>query len=152
MDNGGREALLHHLLSRDLKSFNIRLVPKTQALEEQEAYSRRGLDRLIETLCHDGVLPSAHFDYPNIAITSGEAKGEGFYAAARTLVPDFKYESSVVINSGLKRDWECVPWKRGYLRGMQFPSLARLRELFDEKHGSQEWTASSGETDCWSST
>jgi Primase C terminal 2 (PriCT-2)/Family of unknown function (DUF5906)/RepB DNA-primase from phage plasmid len=82
MDNGGREALLHLLLDRDLTNFNVREVPLTEALAEQKAYSRRGVDRLIEVIAHDGCLPAQHIVYLDVAVTSGEEKGEGFYPAA----------------------------------------------------------------------
>jgi hypothetical protein len=39
MDSGGREALLHHLLSFDLSSVNLRAIPRTQALLEQQIAS-----------------------------------------------------------------------------------------------------------------
>ncbi len=39
MDNGGREALLHHLLTYDLTGFEVRRVPKTDALREQKLLS-----------------------------------------------------------------------------------------------------------------
>lgn len=39
MDNGGREALLHHLLTMDLSEFEVRSVPKTKALQEQKLLS-----------------------------------------------------------------------------------------------------------------
>ena len=38
-DNGGREALLHHLLNFDLKSVNLRQIPKTDALLDQKIRS-----------------------------------------------------------------------------------------------------------------
>jgi hypothetical protein len=151
MDTGGREALLHYLLSRDLKGFNVRLVPQTKALAEQKTHSRRGIDRLIEIICHEGVVSSAHETYSDIAITTGEEKGEGFYYAARTLVPDLKHVSSIIISQDLKQKWECTPWKAGNRRGIKFPPLGRLRELFDERHGQQEWPAVAGETIEWSS-
>src|SRR5512143_1072976 len=68
MDEGGREALLHYLLNRDLADFNVRLVPQTRALAEQKAHSRRGVERLVETIAHNGMLPWAHPNYPDIAI------------------------------------------------------------------------------------
>ena len=44
---GGYEALLHHLkYERDLRDFDVRKVPKTVALIEQAAYSRRGVEGL----------------------------------------------------------------------------------------------------------
>lgn len=36
MDNGGREALLHYLLTYDLAEFDVRDVPRTQALLDQQ--------------------------------------------------------------------------------------------------------------------
>ena len=36
MDNGGREALLHYLLNFDLKQVDLRKVPKTAALLDQQ--------------------------------------------------------------------------------------------------------------------
>jgi hypothetical protein len=39
MNNGGREALLHHLLSFDLSQVNLRVIPKTDALLEQQIES-----------------------------------------------------------------------------------------------------------------
>ena len=39
MDNGGREALFHHLLNFDLKTVNLRTIPKTTALLDQKLSS-----------------------------------------------------------------------------------------------------------------
>lgn len=39
MDDGGREALLHFLLTYDLSEFNVRLVPETEALRDQKHLS-----------------------------------------------------------------------------------------------------------------
>jgi hypothetical protein len=139
LDSGGRAALLHHLLNRDLTDFNIRAIPHTQALAEQKARSRRGVDLLVELLAADGVLPSAHPSYPNIAITTGEEKGEGFWPAARTLVPSLKHESSRVIGATLKKDWNCEPWESHGRSGLKFAPLDQLRLTFDKRHGTQNW-------------
>lgn len=37
--NGGRESLLHYLLTLDLSDFNVRDVPQTEALQSQKIYS-----------------------------------------------------------------------------------------------------------------
>jgi hypothetical protein len=79
LDDGGREALLFDLLHRDLSHFNVRIVPQTGALAEQKAYSRRGIDRLIEHIAHAGSLPSAHCCHVDVAVTSGEERGQGFH-------------------------------------------------------------------------
>jgi hypothetical protein len=39
MDHGGREALLHHLLNFDLTTVDLRTIPKTEALFEQQVSS-----------------------------------------------------------------------------------------------------------------
>jgi hypothetical protein len=138
MDEGGREALLYHLLDRDLSSFNLRDVPQTDALADQKAHTRRGVDRVVEVIAHSGILPAAHGQHANVAVTSGEENGDGFYPKARMLAPDLKYDSSIVIGRALK-DWGCEPWKSGYERGIKFPPLKQLRAAFDKKHGPQDW-------------
>jgi hypothetical protein len=141
MDSGGREALLDLLMQRNLSEFNIRSVPETTALATQKAYSRRGIDRLVEILAHDGVLPCADASDPSITITSGEDRNEGFYPAARKLSPDLKHLSSKIIAVSLQDNWGCSRWKSGYQRGIQFPALADLRDRFDRRHGQQAWPA-----------
>ena len=139
LDNGGRAALLHFLLNRDLTKFNIRAVPQTQALADQKARSRRGVDLLVESLAAEGVLPNAHSTYPDITITSGEEKGEGFWPLARKLVPDLKHLSSRVIGGTLKEKWSCKPWESHGRSGLKFPPLEELRGAFEARHGEQAW-------------
>ena len=102
--------------------------------------SRQGIDRLVERLAEDGVLPSSDVAYSNVAITTGEEKGEGFYYQARRIVPELKYIGSIVIKKTLKSEWGCEDWKSGYRRGIKFPLLAGLRTKFDQKHGAQDWS------------
>jgi hypothetical protein len=108
-------------------------------LAEQKAYSRRDIHRLVEHMAYEGQLPAAHPHHANVAVTSGEGNGEGFYAQAKTLVPDLKHMSSIRIAGKLHQDWGCKPWKSGSQRGIEFPSLSDLRRRFDEKHGAQQW-------------
>jgi hypothetical protein len=138
MKAGGLEALLYELLNRDLSNFDIRKVPHTQALAQQKQFSRRGVDQLIENLAHNGVLPNAHEKNPSIAITTGEERGHGFWVAVRKLVPELKFRSSPVIANELKK-WGCSPWKGRSRRGVIFPPLPELRQMFDERHGTQVW-------------
>jgi hypothetical protein len=149
LDTGGREALLDLLMRRDLSKFNIRSVPLTSALAKQKAYSRRGIDRLIEFIAHEGILPSVHHRCRDVALTTGAERGEGFYCAARSLVPDLKYDSQIVINSRLKEDWGCTAWKSGCQRGLKFLPLKELRDRFDKKHGPQNWPVVEGERVEW---
>ena len=139
MNQGGREALLFHLLNRNLAAFDVRAVPQTEALAEQKRHSRRGVDQLIEIIANDGIVPRAHHDLANVAITSGEEKGRGFYVAARALVHELKFRSSPVIANELRKKWGCKPWKNAHLRGISFPMLSDLRQMFDRRHGPQSW-------------
>jgi hypothetical protein len=139
LDSGGRAALLHFLLNRDLTGFNIRAVPQTQALADQKARSRRGVDLLVELVAAEGILPSAHEQYANVAITSGEDNGDGFWPAVRKLVPDLKHLNTRVIGRMLKLDWGCAPWESHGRSGIKFPRLCELRAAFEKKHGKQEW-------------
>jgi hypothetical protein len=141
MENGGREALLQFLLHRDLSGFEVRRVPQTDALAQQKAHSRRGIDALIEHIAYEGILPAADMSKHDVAITTGETEGKGFYAAIRSIVQDLKFTSSIVIATTLNKEWGCEPWKSGNRRGIQFPPLVGLRELFERKHGEQDWPA-----------
>jgi hypothetical protein len=141
MDNGGRGALLHYLLNLDISRFDVRAVPQTAALADQKTRSRRGVDRLVEMVAHGGTLPSADQIYANVAITTGEDEGKGFYCGARSMVPELRHDSSIVVAKALKDDWACKTWKSGYRRGIEFPPLMELRALFDRKHGPQDWPA-----------
>lgn len=149
MEHGGTEAMLHDLLLRDLSQFNEKLAPQTDALADQKARSRRGVDRLIEQICTEGSLPASRsLSEPNITITSGEENGTGFYALARKIAPDLKHLSSIVIGKTLKTDWGCTPWKSGYDRGLKFIELDELRAKFDARHGKQDWPP----IKCWGDT
>jgi Mesyanzhinovviridae DNA primase len=143
--DGGREALLDLLLGRDISKFDIRDAPQTAALAEQKQFSRREIDQLIEVIAEHGELPCAHSSKANVAITTGEERGEGFYAACKKLVRGLSYSSASVISKALRKDWGCRSWKDTYRRGIEFPPLAELREKFDERHGPQEW----GEPEEW---
>jgi Mesyanzhinovviridae DNA primase len=139
MDNGGRAALLEYLLRVPIKDFDVRAVPQTEALADQKTRSRRGVDRLVEMVAHSGILPATDPVHANVAITTGEEKGEGFYCGARSMVPELRHDGSIVVAKTLKEGWGCKSWKSGYRRGIEFPPLPELRAMFDRKHGRQEW-------------
>jgi Family of unknown function (DUF5906) len=69
MDNGGREALLHHLLNFDLTTVDLRTIPKTEALVEQQISSLTSEQSWwLDTLMR-GELPWG-CDYPNSCPTN----------------------------------------------------------------------------------
>ena len=78
LKDGGYEALLYHLLYEiDISDFNVRAVPKTAALAEQVAYSRNGIDLLVEAACNEGRAPCAHDRFPNFSDSSGYGQRRG---------------------------------------------------------------------------
>jgi hypothetical protein len=145
MDNGGRAALLRVLQERDITRFNVRKVPRTSMLEDQQAHSRRGIDALVYELVDRGELPFSHPLYPNIAITNGESQGEGFICAVRTMISDqsLRLMAPSVIKQLLRDNYDCQHWKSNSKNGIKFPPLAALRARFPlQAHGEDgaEWT------------
>lgn len=146
MENGGQEALLDLLLNRNISKFNVRDVPQTDALAEQKQHSRRDIDRLVEVIAHEGILPGST-THPDVAVTTGEERGVGFYHDAKTLVPELKRLGSIVTATTLNKQWGCETWRSANQRGLKFPPLKGLRDRFDKKHGKQDWP----ELDDWAS-
>ena len=61
-DNGGREALLHHLLNFDLSTVDLRKIPRTRALMEQQLELATPEEAWwFDTLMH-GYLPEGGFE------------------------------------------------------------------------------------------
>jgi hypothetical protein len=143
MDNGGRAALLHELLARDLSEFNVRKVPVTDMLLNQQEYSRRGVDALAYILADSGELPCALPTSPyDVAITSGEGGGEGFIPEAHRLVPDLKRMASSTIKKELRDKYGCKHYRSNGRNGIKFPELGKLRAQFPKQ---DHW----GEGDKW---
>ena len=140
LDNGGYAAMLHGLLERDLGDWHPRdNVPQTQELRRQQAHSRHGVDALVEAVAHEGQLPYAKHDEPNVAVTDGEQEGKGFWHYAKTTIPDLRYHTGRRLMPVLRDVWGCKHYKRNGVRGAEFPTLTELRQSFDARHGPQEW-------------
>jgi hypothetical protein len=144
MTNGGREALLGLLLQVDLTGFNPEDFPRTADHWDQRARTRHGVDAFIEELCHDGRLPCADNNFPDVAITSGETEGTGLdYYIRNKADPELRRLGPGKVKNTLKK-WGCTHWResRGRRRqGTQFPPLEALRQRFEQKHGPIQWRA-----------
>ena len=149
LKDGGYEALLYHLKHEvDLRDFDVRKVPKTAALAEQAAYSRKGVDGLVEKACSEGVTPCAYSDeWPDFSYTADGAfqQNKGFDTFIDTH-PDREVRSlgALRVKNQLRKVWGCTTGdgaRRGpsQIRGVQWPPLAELRAKFVERHGAQEW-------------
>jgi hypothetical protein len=67
MENGGRAALLHMLLRRDISNFNPEAIPQTEELAQQKLLSASPADQIIIQLADNAVLPGALISRPWIA-------------------------------------------------------------------------------------
>jgi hypothetical protein len=144
MDNGGRAALLYMLQNVDLSNFEIRNVPNTDALVEQQALSRHGTDALVETWCNEGCLPFSHVSKPDIIITTGQAKSWGFDHYIHTqAASDLRYMGPTKLKNELRARWGTSAFYGridGRLcSGIRVPTLAELRRKFTARFGPQNW-------------
>ena len=148
LENGGYEALLYHLLHEiDLRDFEVRQVPRTAGLLEQIAYSRRGVDGLVEAVCNTARVPNEHPSWPGFTVTSGAEEGHGFeITLSKSKDLELARMSALTVTKRLCKDWGCVAERKresGNARirtyGIQWPPLDELRALFIAKFGPQEW-------------
>ena len=159
-DERGYEALLHHLLHEvDLTDFNVRAVTKTDALTEQAAYSRKGVDLLVEHACSEACVPCAYeAQWPDFSICTEYDNHKGFdYFIDHNADQELKRMGSLTVKRRLKEEWGCTTGKDARkqitadvtlyvgpgnvirLHGIAWPPLAQLREKFEQKHGKQQW-------------
>jgi hypothetical protein len=112
LDNGGYEALLHHLIHEvELADFNVRSVPQTEGLMEQRDQSLLPLDAWWCELLESGTLEGSDPDAPHCAISNGymkeveevsnngntytrHVKQNGLYDQARIIEPRLKFHHS----------------------------------------------------------
>lgn len=140
---GGRERLLHDLLTFDLSSVDVRTIPKTKALLDQKVRSLDTIDNFwFERLQDGGDWPSRivasdlYGDYHKASTMIGVGRKRGpaeFGARIMKLAPGIrKTRPAIETEPGVtKRAW-CY----------ELPSLNECREAFDELMGQPiDWPA-----------
>ncbi|MDP8246439.1 MAG: DUF5906 domain-containing protein [Candidatus Hinthialibacter antarcticus] len=65
LDDGGSEAFLHFLLTYDISNFNLRSIPKTDALLEQKIQSLEAVDRFVYDRLMEGQWLDTHDGWNN---------------------------------------------------------------------------------------
>jgi hypothetical protein len=139
MNAGGREALLHYLLTLDLSGFDVRDVPKTDEHKIQKSLSMSPEDQWITDIAEHGVLASSLSDRPNVAYSNSTGLYcDGLYQHARQTVPALRSASDKTLGHLLKR-WGAVNWNSGAQRGWEFPPLPTFRAAWEQKYGKREW-------------
>jgi hypothetical protein len=88
-NSGGKEALMHEMLNRDLSHFNRHKAPSTKGLQEQLAHSLFGVERFVYEALMDGVfaLRSEKVSAP-IVDTSLRCKSTAMYKSYCSLNRD----------------------------------------------------------------
>jgi hypothetical protein len=146
-DEGGYEALLYHLLHEvDVRDFNVRDVPKTAGLAEQAAYSRKGVDLLVEKACCEALVPCGYkwADFSSTtAVSNNNLSGLDYFVDHH---PDRELSrlGALAVKRRLAQEWGCVTNVRRRIEnarvyGVFWPPLRELRKKFEAKHGKQEW-------------
>jgi hypothetical protein len=145
-NEGGYEALLHHLLHEvDITDFNVRAVPRTAALLEQIAYSRKGVDLLVEAACNEGCVPCCI--YPGFSDCNDGYMRRGFdYFIEHHSDNELRHMGALTVKRRLANEWGCITGKASRkqeggqrIHGVLWPSLAELRAKFATKYGQQQW-------------
>src|SRR5262249_46093050 len=142
--NGGAEALLYHLLYEvDLRDFNVRNVPKTAGLIEQIELSRKGIDGLVEKICSEGYTPCPHPEWSGFSISTGFEQREGFdFFIATHPDRELRDLGPLKVKNDLRKNWNCKTGDDArrrtgdnLVRGIKWPPLQELRDLFVSRHG-----------------
>lgn len=145
MDNGGREALLHLLLTMDLSKFEVRDFPRTLALREQHQYSFSTEEDWWYYKLWNGVLiPGTDWDEPVLCSALhddyvAEVARTGHRRSSKNLLTRFlKRELGDALKTKMMTT-ESTSWagKPVTYRAphYQFPPLDVCRDLFNEAHG-----------------
>lgn len=151
METGGREALLHVLLSRDIAEFEVRLAPGSEALQEQKAFSRTPEEMWWYERLMDGTILPEHMVWePKVQRKAVELSYSIFLrqlnVAGRRLAPtrlqaalsaylDGRYprqsrEFGKELHIGYDNK---VEWRDGRPIMWRFPSLADARAAWDRR-------------------
>ena len=145
INEGGYAALLSHFLYEiDVRDFNVRAVPKTAALAEQAAYSRKGIDLLVEQACSEAIVPCPQPGHPQVSDCSGDRGFDWFIEHHND--KELAYMGPLMVKRRLVNEWGCITGKAARKQtagvrqnGIVWPPLQELRARFEEKHGTQEW-------------
>ena len=155
MDNGGREALLHYLLNFDLTQVDLRTVPKTAALLDQQLKSMTPEQAWWFEALMRGALPSRPqgINEPRICLKDDlfnlyilHARIQGINRrSTETKIGIFL---SAQLGAKLKDTRLLIHDKQ--VRCYELPSLGECRKLFAEKLGHPiDWGSEEGRCADW---
>jgi hypothetical protein len=154
MKSGGREALLHHLMTHDITKFQVRSVPQTEALQHQKLWSLPPMEEWWFGLLSHGEMHSTTTGWPSEIMCSLLVESYTKYTQAFNIsrrgnatqlgrflnkhVPMLvRTQRQVIVEE--KIDGMVVPvQKRPYF--WKFPPLAVCREAWEDTYGTTNWS------------
>ncbi len=151
---GGREALLHYLLSLDLKDWNVRTVPQTEALARQKIWTLDPMaewwyGKLDDGCLHDDFgcwaeeilcdkMVDDYLDYARAFGISRRGNATKLGRFMRQAVPTLERVRKTVAEE-LEINGR-IEVKRSLRYVWQFPPLDVCREAWEEKYGAAYWS------------
>jgi hypothetical protein len=145
MNHGGREALLHYLLNFDLSGVNLRVIPTTEALRDQQIASMGHEEAWLLDLLMNGQLPILEKVGDSGAVVCSKQAVYRSYVRHAQLTGTLHRSIEIKISTFLKKqigvngDYR----RRGNnddangTRCFKFPSLKECRERFSKSVGQE---------------
>lgn len=143
-NQGGKEALLYHLLSYDISQFNVWKIPKTEALQDQKDFTLRPEESWWLDILEDGGMgPSGHWpsvapkrplfesylDYcDSMKITWGRLSHVSFGKKFSSLCPVLK-----------DKQYFYCPGDGTKIAAYGIPTLNECRSFWDLQRGVRQW-------------
>lgn len=154
MSHGGREALLHHLMTLDLCDFNVRKFPETEALREQKLLSLNVEEEWFFRKLQNGrILEESKTWETEVIYNSlvddfientrrwmvtrrGSETSLGRFLSR--VFPEMNRRQQLVEVDVMSGDgWSRKVKKRAYV--LAVPDLDRCRKRWEELYGAQKW-------------
>jgi hypothetical protein len=133
MDSGGREAVLHDLLELDIGSFDLRKIPRTQALADQKIHSMSTAQKFWLEILRRGSLTPDNDEWAGEVQTSAlygqylefaKGLGDRYPLIDRQFTKEMKKLCPLVV-----RTRKIIQAKRLWV--LQFPSIWECRDHFE---------------------
>jgi hypothetical protein len=156
MNEGGREALLHYLLTMDLSDYEVREIPQTDALRDQKEQSLRPQEEWWLDVLRSGVIPGAvetgnvkidrSDDAPQEQIgfrrSIGTYERPGLFDLMRLAAPALKASDPALGRFLRKQGFQSgfIQSRATTIRGWIFPpDLAGARAQWIKRYGGDDW-------------
>lgn len=151
MDEGGREALLHFLLTLDLSDYEVREIPQTDALRDQKEQSLLPQEEWWLDVLKSGVIPGlvepwqvkvdgsdhAPREQSGFRRSIGTYDRPGLFDLMRLAAPSLKASDPALGRFLRKQGFRSglIQPGRTTARGWIFPDLAEARAAWIERYG-----------------